>query len=170
MAPPPAWRPPIAVPALLIDLGRRSGGPCLCVLGLGPAFLKEEVQVLRRLRPSKTTAGTLDRDPRENAETDLEAERAGERLVRVAIPGESPRSEAREGLFKSLGELLMLMDDAGATYAIALPATHQLIGLLQRLPAWVRGQLSLRVFLVRLAESGRFEVGVLRHPSRLRPE
>ena len=151
MAPPPAWRPPIAVPALLIELDGPRGAHAFATRGSALLSIEEV---------SMAVASALDNDgwdvrPRPEGErgADLKSERAGERLVLVAI-GESARSEAREGLLKSLGELLMLMDEAGANYAIALPATHQLIGLLQRLPAWARGQLSLRVFLVRLAESG----------------
>jgi hypothetical protein len=158
LAPPAAWRPPISAPALLIDLeGPRAAH---AFAASGSALLSQE-DVRSAVASALENAGwDVRMGPEGEREADLEAERAGEHLVLVAI-GEAPRSEAREALLRSLGELLMLMEDRDATYGVALPASHQLIGLLQRVPNWVRDQLGLRFYLVRIVPEG-LEVGLLR--------
>jgi hypothetical protein len=57
-----------------------------------------------------------------------------------------------------LGELVQRMDDADATYAVALPENRQYRGLVDRLPRLARERLGLRVFWVARTADGGFQV------------
>lgn len=90
---------------------------------------------------------------------DIEALRGDERFV-LEAKGEGSQSAARAVNFDSaLGELLRRMNSASARYGLALPAHRQFVGLVSRLPLWIRQRLSLWFFFVRPNERG-LEVGV----------
>jgi hypothetical protein len=92
---------------------------------------------------------------------DIVARRGGERWV-IEAKGEGSLSAMRVNYFVgALGELVQRMDSPDAHYALAFPAHRQFVGLVLRLPEWVRQRLDLSVFLVRPAENGTWEVGVV---------
>lgn len=92
---------------------------------------------------------------------DIEATRAGERLV-LEAKGEGSRPEMCVNFFLgALGEVLQHMESPDACYGLALPAHRQFAGLVSRLPAWVRARLNLRFYLVRRTCDG-YEVGLVR--------
>jgi hypothetical protein len=91
---------------------------------------------------------------------DIEATRGTDRLV-VEAKGEGTRPAMRVNfLLGALGELLQRMDTPDARYGLALPAHRQFVGLICRLPIWVRTHLSLHFWLVRIAADGQLEVGL----------
>ena len=90
---------------------------------------------------------------------DIEAVRGNERFV-LEAKGEGFSSPARSVNFDgALGELLRRMNAADARYGLAMPAHRQFIGLVARLPLWIRQRLSLWFFFVRPKADG-LEVGV----------
>jgi len=92
---------------------------------------------------------------------DIEAHRGDERLV-LEAKGEGSLNPMRVNYFLgALGELLQRMDSPNASYGLALPAHRQFVGLITRLPAWIRTHLKLRFFLVRPTASNEFEVGLI---------
>jgi len=90
---------------------------------------------------------------------DIEAVRGNERFV-LEAKGEGFSSPARSVNFDgALGELLRRMNAPGARYGLAMPAHRQFIGLVARLPLWIRQRLSFWFFFVRPTAEG-LEVGV----------
>ena len=92
---------------------------------------------------------------------DVEATRGADHLV-LEAKGEGSLSPMRVNYFLgALGELLQRMDSPDAFYGLALPAHRQFVGLIDRLPTWVRGRLNLRFYLVRPAADGTHDVGLV---------
>lgn len=92
---------------------------------------------------------------------DIDARRGDERMV-IEAKGEGSRDAMRVNYFLgALGELLQRMDSPDSGYGLAIPAHRQFVGLIVRLPAWVRTHLHLRFMLVRPISSDQFEVGVV---------
>ena len=90
---------------------------------------------------------------------DIEAVRGNERFV-LEAKGEGISNPARSVKFDgALGELIRRMNASEVRYGLALPAHRQFIGLVARLPLWIRLRLNLWFFFVRRAEQG-LEVGV----------
>lgn len=80
---------------------------------------------------------------------DIDARRQGERLIieakgQVATPG----PQQVNYFLGALGELVQRMHDPAAGYGLALPDVPQYRGLVDRLPAFARERLNLRIFLV----------------------
>jgi hypothetical protein len=91
---------------------------------------------------------------------DIEARRGAERMV-LEAKGEGSLQAMRVNYFLcALGELLQRMDSSETRYGLALPAHRQFVGLVVRLPAWVKGRLNLCFYLVRPAPDG-YEVGLI---------
>lgn len=90
---------------------------------------------------------------------DIEATRLTERLV-VEAKGEGSLAPMRVNYFLgAIGELIQRMDSPDASYGLALPAHRQFVGLILRVPPWVRARLSLQFFLVRPLPGSGYEVG-----------
>ena len=80
---------------------------------------------------------------------DIVALRGGERLV-IEAKGEGSLQPMRVNYFLgALGELLQRMDSPDDRYGLALPAHRQFMGLVLRLPVWVRQRLQLSFYFVR---------------------
>lgn len=79
---------------------------------------------------------------------DIEARRAGERLL-IEAKGEAPPGPQQVNYFLgALGELVQRMDDPTARYGLALPGHRQYRGLVERLPRVARDRLHLVVYFV----------------------
>jgi hypothetical protein len=92
---------------------------------------------------------------------DIVAQRNGERLV-LEAKGEGSHLPMRVNFFLgALGELLQRMDSPGAMYGLVLPAHRQYVGLILRLPAWVKARLGLLFYLVRRNDLGGHDVAVV---------
>jgi len=92
---------------------------------------------------------------------DITASRGTERLV-LEAKGEGSRNPMRVNYFLgALGELLQRMESPDFSYGIAVPAHRQFIGLILRLPIWVRSHLNLCFYLVRPLDDGTFQVGYI---------
>lgn len=87
---------------------------------------------------------------------DLEAHHFDERRYVVDAKGEAGTSGAqRVNYFLGvIGELVQRMDDAEASYGIALPDNRQYRGLVDRLPGLAKERLRLAVFWVRRTGDG----------------
>lgn len=92
---------------------------------------------------------------------DIAASRGDERLI-LEAKGEGSRNPMRVNYFLgALGELLQRMESPDFRYGIAVPAHRQFIGLILRLPLWVRSHLNLCFYLVRPTATGEYEVGYI---------
>lgn len=92
---------------------------------------------------------------------DISASRGDERLV-LEVKGEGSRNPMRVNYFLgALGELLQRMESSNARYGIAVPAHRQFVGLILRLPIWVRSHLNLCFYLVRQTDEDEYEVGYI---------
>lgn len=90
---------------------------------------------------------------------DIEAVRGDQRVV-LEAKGEGLHDQARGNYFVgALGELLQRMKAPDVRYGLALPAHRRFVGLVERLPLWVRQRLGLWFFFVRPSGDG-LEVGV----------
>lgn len=81
---------------------------------------------------------------------DIEARHADGRRVRIEAKGEVLTRNAQQHNYfvGMLGELVQRMDDAHATYGLALPDNRQYRGLVARLPVLARRRLGLTVWWV----------------------
>ncbi|MDQ2786537.1 MAG: MarR family transcriptional regulator [Chloroflexota bacterium] len=92
---------------------------------------------------------------------DIAASRGDERLI-LEAKGEGSRNPMRVNYFLgALGELLQRMESPNVRYGIAVPAHRQFVGLILRLPIWVRSHLNLCFYLVRQTDAGEYEVGYI---------
>lgn len=92
---------------------------------------------------------------------DIAATRGSERLI-LEAKGEGSRNPMRVNYFLgALGELLQRMESPNSRYGIAVPAHRQFVGLILRLPLWVRAHLNLCFYLVRPLDDGTFRVGYI---------
>lgn len=93
---------------------------------------------------------------------DIDARRGDERMV-IEAKGEGSGDAMRVNYFLgALGELLQRMDSPDARYGLAISAHRQFVGLIVRLPFWVRTHLNLHFMLVRPVSSHQFDVGIVR--------
>ncbi len=89
---------------------------------------------------------------------DIEALRGKERMV-IEAKGEGSLAPMRANYFlMTLGELLQRMDSQDASYNIALPAHRQFVGLIFRLPVFIRRLLRIGFFLVKPSGQDSFEI------------
>jgi hypothetical protein len=89
----------------------------------------------------------------------IEACHGTERLM-LEIRGEGTLAPMRVNfLLGAWGELLQCIDTPHAGYGLTLPTHRQFVGLVLRLPVWVRARPNLCFFFVRITDNGRFEVG-----------
>ena len=74
----------------------------------------------------------------------------GERVLCIEAKGEvSLRPQMVNYFLGALGELLQRMDAPGKEYGLALPTHSTYVGLVNRLPLWVKQRLNLQFFFVR---------------------
>lgn len=101
---------------------------------------------------------------------DIMARRGDNRLV-LEAKGEGSRSAMRVNYFLgALGELLQRMETPDSQYGLVFPAHRQFVGLILRLPTWVRDRLQLHFYLVRPEGAGAFRVGFVAPPVAPAPE